>query len=583
MIKFAKKILSFAILNTVLVLSGCAYQPQTDELEVLERPNEISKADATLPPAPPKLLDGASFFHILLAELALLNDRPDVALELLLVAWEDHPSDVALLERLAPLAARWGNPQLALRLYQSWAEADPQNRQTWQGLWQIALNQQSPEAASLAVQNLLRLNPNTELNIPYPSVLNWPAEDALALYLALTDNELGLTEKIEGLKLLGVLLHQSDQPNAAQQYWDALAQNLSQPEEQLSYAQSLYDLGLLAASWTVISPHPNPNEPAVLLLKARILEQQNQPEMALELLIPLIDNAQGATELLLLGAELAMQTDHPRRDAWLEALSNTSEADSARLMRAELAINQGQYEAARALLNQIRAVELSAEATTQLVRTLEQSPLPEAAVIELFEQWRHRFANGSIRVLEQQARYWYDLGAYERAYDAYSLGLRINPNDFFLLYMRALSAEPLGWLESLEQDLRRILLLEPNNTAALNALGYTLIDRTDRIEEAAPLIEQAYAQNPDSFAITDTLGWLRFKQGRYDEAVKILARALAMQDETLDDDEVVSHYVEALWRNGQLDQAKAVAHDWLERFTATQRLQNLLDELGISH
>jgi len=583
MTKSAKNVLCFAILNTVLVVSGCAYQPVADEHQEPTSPTSLSEAEQTSPIAPQKTMDGASFFHLLLAELALLNDRPDVALELLMAAVEDHPKDLALLERVAPLAARMGQPQLALSLYQSWAEAAPENRHTWQALWQIALNQQAVEAASLALGNLLRLNPDESLNIPYPTLLNWSADHALALYLALNQSELGLADRQEGLKLLGLLLHQADEPEAAQAYWAALAQRLTHSDALLDDAQSLYDLQLLHASWTLVNQHPQPDQANVITLKVRILQQQGQPELALELLMPLIDHDPTGTELLALGAELATQTDHPRRDAWLQALLETSAADSARLILADIALQQEQFEAARNWLNQIRDSELAVAATTMLVTTLEQSPLPEDTVVDLFEQWRHRFNGVLIQLLEPQARYWYDMGAYERAYDAYSLGLRLNPNDFFFLYMRALSAEPLGWLDSLEQDLRRILSLDPNNTAALNALGYTLIDRTDRIEEAAPMIEQAFAQNPDSFAITDSLGWLRFKQGRYDEAVEILARALAMQDESLDDDEVVSHYVAALWRNGQYEKAQAIALAWLERFNATDRLKKLLDELGISN
>jgi len=72
-----------------------------------------------------------------------------------------------------------------------------------------------------------------------------------------------------------------------------------------------------------------------------------------------------------------------------------------------------------------------------------------------------------------------------------------------LLYGRALLAEKLGRLDVLERDLRAILAREPENALALNALGYTLADRTTRYEEALDLITRALAQWPKDPAVLD--------------------------------------------------------------------------------
>lgn len=583
MVKMIKNILSVALTSSFLVLQGCAYS-----MESAATSPTLANADPAQGPSDDiqytlKQLDGPSFFHLLLAELALMNDAPEAALDFYLAAWEDHPNDPALLQVLAPLAARLGNPDLALMLYQNWAQAEPHRREIWHGLWQISINQRAAEPAALAITRLLNINPDYDLNIPYRSLLNWSAEEAHQLYLALTAQVTGLNNRNDGIQLLGVLTAQAQRPEAAEIYWQRLADNLKDSEQWSFYAQSLNELGLTEASLILIEQPQWRDEPTARIIKSRILSDQGLTHEALELLLPIIAQQPESLELLLHVAELATVTHHPRRDEWLSQLLDTSASDAARRLLAEVAITEHRYGQARTWLNQIRDSSEAVIGTSLIIQTLVAAPLSEQEVVELFEQWRHRHPNASLEMIEQQARYWYEQGFYERAYDDYSLGLRSNPNDFFFLYMRALSAEPLDRLDTLEQDLRRILWLDPNNTAALNALGYTLIDRTDRIEEAAPMIEQAYAQNPDSFAITDSLGWLRFKQGRFQEAVDILARALSMQDETLDDDEVVSHYVEALWRNGQVEQALAVASDWLTRFESTDRLRNLLKDLGLSN
>ncbi|HEB98041.1 MAG TPA: tetratricopeptide repeat protein, partial [Thiotrichales bacterium] len=105
-----------------------------------------------------------------------------------------------------------------------------------------------------------------------------------------------------------------------------------------------------------------------------------------------------------------------------------------------------------------------------------------------------------------------------------------------------------------EQDLRTILEKEPDNARALNALGYTLADRTDRLEEALALIEKAYKLAPDEPAIVDSLGWVHYRLGHLDEAEKWLRKAWEMAR----DPEIGAHLGEVLWVQGRKDEARAV-------------------------
>src|SRR5204862_4412157 len=101
----------------------------------------------------------------------------------------------------------------------------------------------------------------------------------------------------------------------------------------------------------------------------------------------------------------------------------------------------------------------------------------------------------------------------EAAYAVYDEGLRVLTDDRRLLYARALVAEQLDRVDDAERDLRRIVTLDPDDADALNALGYTLADRTDRHDEALDLIQKALEKKPNEAAIVDSMGWVQYRLG----------------------------------------------------------------------
>ncbi|MEH6422336.1 tetratricopeptide repeat protein [Pseudomonas sp. CGJS7] len=136
--------------------------------------------------------------------------------------------------------------------------------------------------------------------------------------------------------------------------------------------------------------------------------------------------------------------------------------------------------------------------------------------------------------------------------DAFARGLAAFPDEPELLYARALSWERRDDIARAEADFRRILVAEPDSVAALNALGYTLADRTTRYQEALELIERARAAEPENSAIIDSYGWVLYRLGRTKEAETELRRALTMQK----DAEIASHLAELLWETGRRDEAR---------------------------
>lgn len=150
------------------------------------------------------------------------------------------------------------------------------------------------------------------------------------------------------------------------------------------------------------------------------------------------------------------------------------------------------------------------------------------------------------------------------------------PLDQRLLYARALARVAADDLVGAEADLRRILSVDPDNSQALNALGYTLADRTDRQAEALGYIERALALAPEESAILDSMGWVLYRLGRTEEALEYLTRAY----ERATDAEIAAHYGEVLWVLGRQEEAKTVWKKALEATPDDPVLQETIQRLG---
>lgn len=153
--------------------------------------------------------------------------------------------------------------------------------------------------------------------------------------------------------------------------------------------------------------------------------------------------------------------------------------------------------------------------------------------------------------------------------------LEIYADNVDLLFARSLLSDRQGNLARAEEDLRHIIALEPENATALNQLGYTLADRTDRYEEALALLERAIAADPEDPAIIDSLAWAQFKLGRYEEALANLERAF----EVFPDPEVAAHLGEVLWVMGRRSEANRVWNNSLRDNPDSPILLNTIERL----
>ncbi|NOZ37683.1 MAG: tetratricopeptide repeat protein, partial [Gammaproteobacteria bacterium] len=163
-------------------------------------------------------------------------------------------------------------------------------------------------------------------------------------------------------------------------------------------------------------------------------------------------------------------------------------------------------------------------------------------------------------------------GQSDEAFELYTQALEHMPANARLLYARALVAEKIGRLNIAIQDLQLILKNQPDDIEALNALGYTLVDKTDRLQEGMNYIKKALARKPDDPAIMDSAGWGYYRLGKYNQALELLHRAYAK----MPDPEIASHLGEVLWVSGNQAAARKIWDDALQQTPKHELLRKVM-------
>ena len=151
--------------------------------------------------------------------------------------------------------------------------------------------------------------------------------------------------------------------------------------------------------------------------------------------------------------------------------------------------------------------------------------------------------------------------------------LLAEPDNIDYLYFRAMTGEKINNLAILERDLRHILELQPDNADAMNALGYTLTDKTDRHQEALELITKALEIKPNEAAFIDSIGWVYYRLKDYDLAITYLRQALNM----FPNDEVAAHLGEVLWVAGKKSAANEIWEEGLKLAPESSILKEVMD------
>jgi len=295
----------------------------------------------------------------------------------------------------------------------------------------------------------------------------------------------------------------------------------------------------------------------------KVMEEMRQtPDVMLSrILFELADNKRSRAEALFTTFG-GMEFDDPQEKAFYQA-----QAAEALSLRKQAIAYYGQVKdgdrALAAALRRAELIGLEGDLDTARAELARLRLRPDSLVIE--QSWL------------TEARILRELGQRQESYEVLDQALAQLPASVPILYTHSLLAAELGWVDVAEQDLRTILAAQPENAAALNALGYTLADQTERYEEAEALIRQAYILQPEEASIVDSMGWIAYRRGRIEEAIEFLAKAWELDRNP----EIAAHLGEVLWVSGKQEQALQIWREGREIDAANLVLVETLDRLGI--
>ena len=181
---------------------------------------------------------------------------------------------------------------------------------------------------------------------------------------------------------------------------------------------------------------------------------------------------------------------------------------------------------------------------------------------EVLRQTESKNVQEQSQLILTEAQILRDAKQYDEAYKVLTQGLVKLPDQPELLYEAAMVADKQNRLYAVEEMLRKLIKVSPEHAHAYNALGYALLERKIRLQEAMQLVEKAYQLAPDDAAIMDSMGWGYYLVGDLDKSLEFMRRAYA----TLPDPEVAAHLGEVLWKQGKHEEARNV---WQENLKLT--------------
>lgn len=323
---------------------------------------------------------------------------------------------------------------------------------------------------------------------------------------------------------------------------------------------------------------------------ARLVETDASPDLAVEYARLLATTGRHGEALQILDELAARYGDDPdlrrlqalinldagdRLAAWEsfgELLREGQFADELLYYLGEVSLQQARPEQAVEFYSRVPDGPYLVPAQAALARiTLEREGegAALARLIEVAGEYPHRaFELNRLRVglLDRVGR---DREALELLDEA--LGYR--PADIELLLARGALLEQMGKLEPALADMAAAVAIAPDDAVALNALGYTLANRTSRHDEAYRLIRRAIERDPGNAAILDSYGWVFYRQDRLPEARSYLALAYSQ----MFDAEIAAHLGEVMWRQGDHDGARRIWEEARERVPDSVPLRDTME------
>ncbi|WP_455208329.1 tetratricopeptide repeat protein [Kaarinaea lacus] len=314
------------------------------------------------------------------------------------------------------------------------------------------------------------------------------------------------------------------------------------------------------------------------LTYARMLTEARQLDKALKEFIRLANLDKRNVEINYYVGVLALQLDKlDVAQKYLEkVLKLGGRVQETNYYLGQVAEQRGDHRAAMNRYSFVRHGEFYFNAQLRIVSILADQKDYDAA-IEHLRTVRINSSKQRLQLILLEGDLLREAERYPAAKDYYTKVLNSMPNETSVRYARALVAEKLGELDLVESDLQTILKQEPANAQVLNALGYTLADRTNRYEEALTYIQRALELEPDDPAVVDSMGWVQYRLGNYQNAIEHLRRATELSQ----DPEIAAHLGEVLWVSGDKNGALEIWEKSLKEHPNDATLMDIMKRFGL--
>lgn len=565
------------------VLGGCASSGQIAETadDVNTDASEIAATDELeAPPVIERPIPDASVYPLLLAEFALRRRDFDTALNTYLEQ-ADVLRDPAVSAHATHLAQYLQREREAFRAVRLWVELEPDNL----------------EANATLATLLARQGRNREA-LPYLAVVARGGEEArfpvlLSRFKALRPaDQLGLEADAQALidddlgedvslRLTHALMAEERGDAAAVRARLAPVFALEPYQQQALVLEAKLNLAAgtdepLARIEEALKKDSTRTD--LRLQYARLLASQDMPAARKQFEILSAEaphNADLLFSLALINHELK---DSAAAKTYLnQVIALGKRNDEAYLFLGQIARSDGELDEAVQLFQQVGDGTDLMKATISIAQ-IQIAEGREQELADYMNRLRESYPHRKEQLYALEANIYSETDRDARGLELLDRAIAEFPESDNLRYARSVAHERAGDISGAEIDLRAIIERDPENSTALNALGYTLANRTERYEEAQVLIEKALALSPNEPAILDSMGWVLYRQGDLENAAQYLTRAYA----SFPDPEVAAHLGEVLWVSGNTSGAMTVWRGALQEDPQHVVLNETLTRLGIS-
>lgn len=516
-------------------------------------------ADRPTAEAPFSNAEANAQFHVMAGEMAANRQQPLVAAQEFLQALAIQP-DPELAERATRLALAARDTGLSMQAARRWLEIEPAALEAREVIARLSLDAgdlKEVEAQAQAIIDGHAGGPDEGYR-HVALLLSQTGNEHAAAVTALMQKLAAQKPKSAGAQhaLALVALRFDNRQLAEQSARRAVELSGHSQDEVLLIVGTLVRSKRLDETDALIDKltAKNPQAAAVRYGYARLLLEaghrdaaRSQLEKALRI-DPKLDDARFA-----LGVLAVSDKQYPQAEQHLKPLLTGPRSQEAALQLGRLEETRKDYVKALQYYDRVTSGMPAVDALVRRAHVLgELGRLQEGAA--LLRDAREQVPQLAPRFYRAEADLLIEHDADAAALDVLTEAIGEYPDDQELVYARSLIHERMGQVELAEQDLRGLLQSDPDNVHALNGLGYMLLTNTTRLEEASKLIRRAHELQPDDAAITDSLGWVEFKLGRTEEALKWLQQAY----DKYPDPEVAAHLGEVLWTLGEKERARGI-------------------------